>query len=304
MKTVAGGGLRVHVKLVDVRDAADVPATASFSAEVRVCWTSDGCAGQACTSVPFPLPTVGVACTSGRCTGSVDMSTGPCMHALDGLLIRDDTNAAFAEPGLNPVSGTPLAQRESGTGVLGRLAAVAGRLLGGAPAYATHDVAFKAQRLQLALVRSHAACVAPNTAHDPPTVVPACAPAAAPSSYAFGPAGKGRAQLKRVKGPDLQLQVKLTDVRDGQDQRADGVTFTARLRLRVTNHGCGGTACTAEDADVTAAITCTAGTCAAKASIGPSVLGLGVGPCSIALRRLEILDDESAAFAEAGLKLS
>jgi hypothetical protein len=97
--------------------------------------------------------------------------------------------------------------------------------------------------------------------------------------------------------------VKLTDVRDGQDLPADGVTFTARLRLRVTNHGCGGSACTAADADVTAAVGCKDGTCAAKASLGPSVFGAEVGPCSIALRRLEILDDASAAFAEAGLKL-
>jgi hypothetical protein len=116
--------------------------------------------------------------------------------------------------------------------------------------------------------------------------------------------GKGRAVFKRIAdGPDLILQVKLTDVRDGHDLPADGVTFTARLRLRVTNHGCGGSACTAEDADVTAAVGCTNGTCAAKASLGPSVLGVQVGPCAIALRRLDILDDASAAFAEAGVKL-
>ena len=51
------------------------------------------------------------------------------------------------------------------------------------------------------------------------------------------------------------------------------------------------------------ALPCAGGKCTVKASLGGGIFGIDVGPCSIALQDLRVLDDTGAAFAERGFKV-
>ena len=112
-------------------------------------------------------------------------------------------------------------------------------VLAALPAAADHDAPSKAGGIDVDLVRAHSACTAPNDIHDRVAVFSsACSPAAPFSTYAFGPAGKGRAQVRRVAN-GIKLRFDVQDVRTAAgDAPVAGVEFAGRVYVRLTDDGC------------------------------------------------------------------
>ena len=172
-------------------------------------------------------------------------------------------------------------------------------VLAALPAAADHDAPSKARGIDVDLVRAHAACTAPNDIHDRVAVFPsACSPAAPFSSYAFGPAGRGRAQVRRVAN-GIKLRFDVRDVRTAADAPVDGVEFAGRVYVRLTDDGCSAApSCTLETFFQVSA-PCKAGRCQVNLLYPSVLLAVGLGGAA-EITQIDVLDDTGNRFATAG----
>lgn len=171
-----------------------------------------------------------------------------------------------------------------------------------APAVADHDVPLDATLVKVDLVRAYAPCTAPNDVHDQIVVFAgACSPAAPLSPYRFGPGGRGRVQVQRV-GSGIKFRVQLKDVRAIDDQPANGVDFTARIQLRITDDGCSAAPSCTFETFLGVGVPCAAGRCAGTVTYPSLFLPAGLeGGAEITL--VDVLDDADNRFATAGIRL-
>lgn len=170
------------------------------------------------------------------------------------------------------------------------------------PAAAAPNTPRKAKSIKTDLVRAYAECSAPNDTHDLVTVfAAACAPAVPLSPYAFGPQGQGTAQVQLV-GNGIRYRFDVKDVRTAADAPADGVVFTGRVHLRLTDAGCSGSpACTVETF-VGIDVPCTAGSCRANVRYPDVLFVAGLGG-AVEVTRIDLLDDAGNRFATQGIRL-
>lgn len=167
-------------------------------------------------------------------------------------------------------------------------------------AHADHDLPAQAAKAKVDLVRAYAPCTAPNDVHDQIVVfAQACSPAAPLSPYRFGAGGKGKAQIQRVN-TGIKLRFDLRDVRAIDDQPANGVEFSGRLGMRVTDHGCStAPSCTIETW-LQIGVSCSGGRCIGSTLFPVLFLPVGLDG-AVEITQVDVLDDAGNRFATAGI---
>lgn len=168
------------------------------------------------------------------------------------------------------------------------------------PAAADHDLPAKAKSVKVDLVRAHEACSVPNDTHDHVLVIAACSPATAPSSYGFGPAGTGTVQVQRAKN-GIKFRFDVKDVRTGAAVPVNGVDFSGRVSMRITDDGCSGASCTFETF-ISVTLPCSGGRCVAKILYPGVFLPLGAD-AALEITGIDVRDDGGARFATQGILL-
>ena len=166
--------------------------------------------------------------------------------------------------------------------------------------HADVDLPKKTTGAKVSLVRAYAPCVTPNDTHTTGAVIAACSPATALSSYTFGPAGKGSAQVQAA-GFSMKLRFDVRDVRTAGDVPVAGVDFSGRAHVRFTDDGCSGNPCTVETF-FAVTLACEDGRCSVKSTY-PEVLLPFRAPVSAEITGIDVYDDMGNRFAIMGIAM-
>ena len=116
--------------------------------------------------------------------------------------------------------------------------------------------------------------------------------------YAFGPAGRGRAQVRRVAN-GIKLRFDVRDVRTAADAPVDGVEFAGRVYVRLTDDGCSAAPSCTLETFFRSASRARRGAAKSTCSIPLVLLPVGLGGAA-EITQIDVLDDTGNRFATAG----